>query len=260
MLSGAQLTFPAHHSPARTPNPSYVIAAIHQPNFFPWLGYFDKIARCDVFIVLDDVQYQKKGSSWSNRVRLLVAGEPRWVTAPVHRPPHGTARIDQLRWADDNWREKLLRTLSLNYRGAEFFRPTIKLVEPLVMHPDASLAGFNLHAITALTTSLGLRGRIVRASDYGVNAVSNERLIALCRQVGCAEYLAGGGAGDYQQDELFQAAGITVRYQSFQHPVYAQSCGGSFVPGLSILDALMNCGVKGACQLLRLEPSLGITA
>lgn len=99
------------------------IVAIHQPNFFPWLGYFDKIARSDTFIFLDDVQYPKTGGVWSNRVKMLVAGEPRWVTAPITRTFHGLAKINEIEWADDQtWRVKLIKTLAANYSKAGHYR------------------------------------------------------------------------------------------------------------------------------------------
>lgn len=222
-----------------------MIAAIHQPNFFPWLGYFNKIARSDVFILLDDVQYQKTGSSWSNRVKLQVSGEARWVTAPVRRPNHGTARIDELAWFDGPWREKLLRTLAASYAAAPFYSETMQVIQPLVLQTEGRVAPYNLRVIRGICEALHLRHELVLASSFGVDSASNERLIALCRHVGCSTYLAGGGATDYQQDGLFADAGIEVRYQEFRHPRYPQCNAIGFQPGLSIVDALMNCGVEG---------------
>jgi hypothetical protein len=227
-----------------------LIAAIHQPNFFPWLGYFDKIARCDVFVVLDDVQYQKTGSSWSNRVMLLLGGAARWVTAPVRRPAHGAARINELEWAAGPWREKLLRTLHLHYARAPHFRPTMDLLEPLVANPEPGVAAYNLQAVRAICAALGLEREMVPASRFGLESSSNERLIALTRQVGCDTYLAGGGAQGYQEDALFAAAGLHVRYQAFRHPTYPQRGAASFVAGLSIVDALMHCGAAGTRALV----------
>ena len=100
--------------------------AIHQPNFFPWLGYFNKIARADVFIVLDNVQHTKTGSNWSNRVKLFISAEPRWVTAPISRPAHGTIALNQVEWANLPWREKLLKTLATNYQVAPFYDEAIQ--------------------------------------------------------------------------------------------------------------------------------------
>lgn len=229
------------------------IAAIHQPNFFPWLGYFDKIARCDEFVVLDDVQYQKTGGSWSNRVKLLVVGEARWWTAPLQRPAHGTARIDELAWAAGPWRDKLLRTLEHNFAGHPFFRETLALVQPLLSSPEQNVAAYNLGALRALCDALGIRRELRLASRFAVAGASNERLVALTRAVACDTYLAGGGAQGYQQDAIFADAGIDVRYQAFAHPVYPQRGAREFVPGLSIIDALMNCGVAGTRDLLNLR-------
>ena len=78
---------PLNREPAGVPGQRLV--AIHQPNFLPWLGYFDKLARADVFILLDTVQFPKKAGSWMNRARLLVGGEPSWITVPVVRSYHG---------------------------------------------------------------------------------------------------------------------------------------------------------------------------
>lgn len=229
---------------------SALIAAIHQPNFFPWLGYFDKIARADVFVVLDDVQYQKTGSSWSNRVKLLVSGEPRWVTAPVSRPAHGLAAINELQWAQGPWREKILRTIALNYGACEHFSTTMALIEPLVMNPQPSVLAYNLEAIRGICGHLDLNDNFVLSSSFALASQSNERLIDLCRKVGADVYLAGGGAAEYQQDELFSRSGIELRYQAFSHPVYNQRNGSTFSPGLSIVDALMNCGADGTRRLL----------
>ena len=103
-----------------------ITVAIHQPNFFPWLGYFDKIAKCDVFIVLDDVQFPKGDGSWLNRVRLLVGGEPRWVTAPIVRAFHGVRLVGQVEFHSSTpWREKVLKTLTANYARAPFFEETM---------------------------------------------------------------------------------------------------------------------------------------
>lgn len=226
------------------------IAAIHQPNFFPWLGYFDKIARADVFVVLDDAQYQKTGSSWSNRVKLLLGGEPRWVTAPIQRPEHGVQRLDEVQWAPQPWREKLLRTVRLQYGRAPFFAEAMALVEPLLAHPEQHVAAYNLHAIRAITAALGLPARIVTASSFGVQSTSTQRLVDLVRAVGCNTYLAGGGAGGYQDDALFGTAGLDLKYQAFAHPEYPQHGAKDFVPGMSIIDVLMNCGLARTRELL----------
>ena len=226
------------------------IVAIHQPNFFPWLGYFNKIARADVFIVLDDIQHTKTGGNWSNRVKLFVSAEPRWVTAPIKRPVHGTMALNEAEWANQPWREKLLKTLATNYQRAPFFDEAMQLLRPLIVNPAPKLASYNLQAIRAIAVALGVCKELVQASQFAVSSVSNQRLIDLTRAVGCTGYIAGGGAAGYQDEALFAQAGLTLKYQSFVHPVYSQAGAGEFTPGLSVIDALMHCGVSGTGQLI----------
>ena len=87
--------------------PGERIVAIHQPNFFPWLGYFDKIARANVFVILDSVQFPKKQGNWMNRVRVLVHGKPHWLTVPVDRTFHGVRSVREMQIASDSpWRDR----------------------------------------------------------------------------------------------------------------------------------------------------------
>lgn len=227
--------------------------AIHQPNFFPWLGYFDKIVRADVFILLDDVQFEKSGSgTWSNRVRMLVAGQPAWITMPVRRDYHGVRRVNEM--VIDNrqpWREKLVRTLTAHYARTPHFDETFPLIEPLVLNRTDSLADYNMNAIRAICEAVRLdTTAIVTASSLGVESSATDRLIALVKAVGGTAYLAGGGAGGYQEDDKFVTGGVELVYQRFEHPVYPQRGGRDFVAGLSCVDALMQCGVEGMAARL----------
>jgi len=117
------------------------VVAIHQPNFFPWLGFFDKIIRSDVFVVLDHTQFPKSEGNWSNRVRLAVNGEAAWVTMPVRRDYAGFRRIDEMRI--DNrapWRRKLVQLLRTNYGRALAFRDVFPVVESWIETPAELLA------------------------------------------------------------------------------------------------------------------------
>lgn len=231
------------------------VVTIHQPNFFPWLGYFDKIARSDVFIFLDDVQFPKTGGGvWCNRVKMLVAGEARWVTAPVRRSFHGVASINEIEWADEEpWRAKLLKTLSASYAKAPHFRETMAWLEPLIMLQENNLARYNMTVIRAIADRIGLRhDHCVTSSSLKAQGQASELLIDLTRKVGGDCYMCGGGAGGYQEDAAFAVAGLQLRYQAFSHPVYAQLRHKNFVPGLSVVDALMNVNCIGVNGLLRI--------
>lgn len=216
------------------------LCAIHQPNFFPWRGYFDKIARADVFVFLDDVAYPKSGSgmgSWVNRVRLNIQGTARWVGCPVQRR-HGEQPISEMLIDDSQpWREKMLRTLEVNYRRCPNYATTMTLIEPLIEYRESQLADFNIHAIRAIADALRIKAAFLRQSQLKVAGEGTQLLIDLVKSVGGSAYLAGGGAAGYQQDELFAVQGIELAYQKFDERAYGPA--GDFIPGLSVIDYIM---------------------
>jgi hypothetical protein len=219
------------------------VVAVHQPNFLPWLGFFHKLESADVFVLLDDVQLQKTAGSWVNRVRVLVSGEPHWLTAPIVRPS-GTQTIAETRVDDSRpWRDKLLRTVDQSYRRAEHFDAVFPVLEELLRAPTDRVAELNELAIRRIVELLGIGGgtRIVRSSELEVDGAATERLANLTRALGGHAYLSGGGASDYQDESVFEQAGIELRFQEFEHPSYAQR-GEEFVAGLSVIDALLNEG------------------
>ena len=231
------------------------LVAIHQPNFFPWLGYFNKIARADVFILLDNVQFPKTGGAWTNRVQLLIGGKANWVTAPIVRAYHGVRRIDEMQLNNSTpWREKMLKTIQLNYRRAPFYEVVFPFLAELVSNPSDRLAEYNLTAIRALATAIGLDvSKFVLGSTLNVDRKASDMLIAMIKAVCGTAYLAGGGAAGYQEDDKFAAADLGLVYQDFQHPTYPQVNTAEFIPGLSVIDALMNCGFEGVRALVAQE-------
>ena len=220
------------------------VVAIHQPNFFPWLGYFDKIARADVFVFLDDVQFPKTGGTWSNRVKLLVGGEARWVTAAIDRNFSGTRTIREMSFLQNNpWRTKLLKTIEGSYGKHPYFDEAMALLVPLLMNPEPNIAAYNISLVTAVAKRLGLDiSKLRRASELPHEGVSNELLCSITKSVGGSVYLCGGGAAAYQDETVFQRLGVGLCYQNFTHPYYLQHGRSNFEPGLSLIDAAMNLG------------------
>jgi hypothetical protein len=228
------------------------VACIHQPNFFPWLGYFNKIARCDRFIFLDDVQFPKKGGAWCNRVKLMVSAEERWVTAPIDRNYQGVLKINQMHFMDNNiWKKKLIKTISFNYKSAPFYRDMFDFFEPLICNSDTNVSSFNIHAVTEISKKLDIDlKKFYVSSRLPVDECSNERLICLTKSVGSDSYMCGGGADSYQDENIFRNNNIKLIYQNFNQIPYAQSTKNCFVSGLSIIDALMNVGWDGVKRLI----------
>ena len=230
------------------------VVAIHQPNFYPWLGFFDKWVRADVLVLLDDVQFPKTGGVWTNRCGILDRGQRTWFTASISRAFHGTRTIREIELASGRlWREKLMRRFEHSYAGTPNQEQVRYLLAADLMGTQSRLIDLNMDSLRRLGGALGLDERkLVLSSSLRVMETSTERLISIVKEVGGSSYLCGSGADGYQQDELFADSGITLQYQKFKHPTYPQSGVASFVPGLSILDGLCSVGVDGMSRLLRL--------
>ena len=142
------------------------IVAVHQPNFFPWLGYFDKIARSDIFVFFDNVQFPKKGGSWSNRVKLLIAGDAKWVKkAFIERNYTGLRNINEMYFQDDNWRIKMLKSMDANYKKHSFYKETMDVIEPLILNSENNIAEYNIHAVKKFVQLLDLNSTELRRSS-----------------------------------------------------------------------------------------------
>lgn len=200
---------------------------------------------------MDNAQFSKTGGTWTNRVQIIVSGEPAWLTVPIVRAYHGVRTVREMRiTAEAAWRGKLLRTIDHNYRRAPHFDAVFPLLESSIGNPTTELAEYNLSPIRAICSGLGLKTPIVLGSSLGVGGRATQLLISMVKAVDGTAYLAGGGASGYQEDAEFSEAGIKLIYQEFQHPTYPQFNSATFKPGLSIVDALMNCGFAGAAGLL----------
>ena len=226
-----------------------MIVAIHQPNYIPWLGYIAKIARADVFVFLDDVQFSK--NSYTNRVQILGPNGARWLTIPVS--VHLGQIIGQTEIAQHDWAARHLDTLRGLYRRASAFRTVWPIIERLYEDiPDGSLATVNRILVERMASLLGLQCQFIVSSEIatcGTN--SDERLARIVREVAPGGiYLSGQGAATYQHSETFSAAGVSLEYMKFPHPRYDQG-HEEFVNGLSTLDALFHCGVDAVKGFLR---------
>jgi hypothetical protein len=229
------------------------VVAIHQPNFLPWLGLFDKVARADVFVLLDSVQFPKSGAgTWINRVKLLMAGEAKWLTVPVDRAYHGTRLVREMRISNViPWREKMLEAIRHNYVRTKWFSQVFPLVESVIGQETNLLSAFNEQGIRELTAALDLpHGEFVRSSDLSVSGEATDLLASVTKAVDGTTYLSGDGSGDYLEEQTFADAGLGLVYQNFVHPVYLQVGTEEFIPGLSVIDALMSCGFAGVRSLL----------
>jgi hypothetical protein len=217
-----------------------MIVGIHQPNFFPWLGFFDKMVKCDVFILLDMVQFIKRG--YQNRVQIKWPNGPQWLTVPV---------ISKGRWKQktcdvemdnsDHWRRTHLQTLETLYRKTFHYHALVNEISSLYEKPTGNLVEFNVSGIMWGIRQLNIETKLVLASELKHNSSSSALLLELVKAVGGTVYLSGPTGHNYLDEALFLKAGIEVEYHSFTPFTYPQRFG-EFVAGLSVLDYLFNVG------------------
>lgn len=215
--------------------------SIHQPDFNPYLGFFNKFKKCDVFVLYDTAQYTKNG--WHNRNQIKTATGPTWLTIPVSikfGEPVSKAQI-----ADNKLIKRHLGQISQHYRGAKYFDvyyPQLKnIYEEFV--PKGNLVQLNIALLEYFFSIIKPEVRVVRTSELNIDSSlrSTEVLVEICKLVEADTYISGPGAHEYLDETLFEKNEIKLVWQDFQHPVYEQHVG-EFVPFMSIIDALMNIG------------------
>lgn len=232
-----------------------MICAIHQPNFFPWLGYFEKIWRADVFIFLNQVDYEKSGHSmqcYTNRVAILGSnGQKKYIYCPVVRE-HGPQRIDTVIMRDQSWKQDILSELNKSYGEAPFKKQIDEWVHEIVDYDTEYLSVFNINAITLLCEKLGIITSLFRQDEYNTKKHSTDLLVELTKEVKCDKYLYGRGGSNYQDPELFRREKIDAIAQDYISSEYYQGDGNHpFIPGLSILDALYWIGPDETLKVLK---------
>jgi hypothetical protein len=212
--------------------------AIHQPQYLPWLPYFDKADACDLFVYLDNVQYQKNGVQ--NRNQIKTSQGPLWLTVPVHAQLGQT--FSEVSLGDKKWPRKHLQTLAQSYSQAAHRSLLAEFSAPLEK-PWENLGELNIAITEWLFQQLGIHTRRLRASTLNVSGAKEELVLAICRAVGATEYLSGQGAREYQSPDNFKSAGLSLLYHHYEHPEYAQCHRHlGFLPRLSVLDLLLNTG------------------
>ena len=226
-----------------------MIVSIHQPNFLPWIGFFSKVLQSDVFVLLDNVQYTK--NSFINRNRIKTPQGVKWLTVPVRTKARFGQLIKEVEINKNvDWRQQHLKTLEMCYKRSKFFGLIFKNITDIYYKCSwSNLAVFNIELLNWLFSLLEINTKIILASQLNVKGKGTDLLINIVKAVNGDTYLSGFGGVNYQNEELFKINGIKLRYYEFSHPIYPQ-LWGDFVPNLSIIDLLFNCGPSFSRDIL----------
>ncbi len=217
-------------------------AAIHQLQYWPGLRFFAKMRRAELFIYLDDVQYEKR--EFQNRNRLRTPRGWQYLTAPVVSKGRFSQKINEVELDNSaGWRGDHLQAIRMNYSRAPFFGEHFPAIEKLYSRDYRLLADLAIATMDFLKEGFGIRTPVKFSSEFGVSEVSSARLAKLCAAAGADEYLSGAGARAYLDPNVFGYAGIKLAWQEFAPREYPQAFPG-FEPDMSALDLLLNCGPR----------------
>jgi hypothetical protein len=229
-----------------------LIVAVHQPQYLPWLGYFDKMRIADVFCYLDNVQYKK--NEWQNRNRIKTAHSRQWLTVPV-RYRFGQ-KINEVEINNNQkWHKKHLQAIITNYSKAPYFKDYITQFEDCFSRNWELLSDLNVFLIELLRELLDLHHKpTVLASSLTLRDEPTDRLIDICKAMGADAYLSGQDGGKYMNLDRFKENGISLVIQEFEHPVYPQLFN-QFESHMSVVDLLFNCGPESMEIIRKANPS-----
>lgn len=226
-------------------------AAIMQPYFWPYLGYYQLIRAVDEFVIYDNIQFSKKG--WVNRNRILVNGKDSFVTLPLEAGSDFSSIKDRNLTADfPKQADKLLRRLEGSYRKAAYFTEGVELAEKCLHFRSLNLFDFILNSVLVISEALGIKTNILISSTLNVNSslVACDRVIATCNAIGARSYINPPGGRALYTAELFKKSNLRLYFLNPEICPYPQINTEVFVPNLSIIDMIMNIGAEGAIAQL----------
>jgi hypothetical protein len=239
-----------------------MIVAIHQPHFLPWLGYLHRMARVDLFVLLDHVQFERR--NYQNRTLLRINREARWLTVPVVQRSQKERIVDK---EVDNrldgakgWAQASSATLRHAYGRAPFYADYGPAFEALFARRWERLIDINQAGLDLLREAYGIATPLARSSELAIEGARGDLILAICRAVGARTLLAGmGGSRGYLDAAAFASAGIQIAFHDWVHPEYPQGGSGPFIRGLSAIDLLFNRGSRSR-EALFADPAVAKAA
>jgi hypothetical protein len=223
-----------------------MVLAVHQPQYIPWLGYFHKINKSDIFVFLDDVQYKPR--EFQNRNKIRTKDGWLWLSIPVISKGLGRQRICDVNIDNEfPWQKKHLKSLKVWYAKAKFFNDYLAFFEEAYTRKWERLADLNVYIINYILKQLAISKPIYFESQLNIVNNSTERIIEICNKLKVDTYLSGIGGKEYLQEDKFIKAGVKLIYQDFIHPKYHQQFmpdDNDFISYMSTLDLLFNEGPR----------------
>lgn len=224
--------------------------AIMQPTYLPWIGYFHLMANADVFVFLDDAQFQK--NSWHSRNRLLVNHQPYWITVPIRHTALEQSLKETLLCEEKCWRRKHANLLQQTY-ARHPFKLAIDEIVAFIQQDDApNLAVLNIRLINFIAKKMEIDTPVRLSSEMSVGGRRTERILNILNSIQASEYISPKGAAGYLEADGFTSqTDIALKFQTFTPEPYPQHRHEPFIPYLSVVDAVANLGWAATAEYVQ---------
>ncbi len=208
------------------------------------------MARCDAFVFLDSVQYSR--TSYTARCLIKgVNGKAQWLSVPVFKKGRYYQEISEVEIDNQKeWQKNHNRNIISCYSQSPYFGDYQWLSERAYKKKHDRLSKLNINLVKALAKDLEIIPQYVNLSDMNIDSRSSELLIDVCKKLSADVYLSGPGGKKYLDQSKFKAAGIDLRFVTYHPQAYPQ-LWGEFIPGLSIIDMLYNCGPQAVKRIIK---------
>lgn len=236
-----------------------MITTIHQPEHLPWLGFFNKLSKAELFVILDSVQFEK--NYFQNRNRIVGSNGVQYIGIPVSMTGHMEGTIASTRIAaatNPKWKSKYLSTIRQSYSRYPYFSQVFPILEAALNQQTDLLYEINVAIFQGFADKMGFHPQYLRSSELGLTTLKSDLILDICQAVKAETYIAGPSGRDYLDMQSFADAGIKVVFNDYHHPTYPQRRTLEFVPYLSALDLFMNCGFEEGRRII-LEGNEGVS-
>jgi len=219
------------------------IVASHQPNYLPYLGFFDKIKKADIFVVCDDCQFTDR--DWHHRNKIRIYEGWKWLTVPVSKkkvPIKDKIIRNEVPIEGEFWSKNHYREIEANYRKTPYFESYSNDLKKIYSRKFEKLIDLNMAIISFLLKSFEIDVEIKYSSELGITSRKTQRVLDIVNAVEGDLYISGLGSKKYLDQKLIK--NFNLRFNDFKHPVYPQIYPG-FEPNMATIDALFNIGKLG---------------
>lgn len=220
---------------------------IHQPETFPWLGFFNKMMLADEYIILDSVQFRK--NYFQNRNQFLTKQGPIYLSVPVDFKNNKIIKDIKIRY-NEKWQLKHLNTIKQNYSKSKYFNDHIDFFEDLYSQKFELLIDFNMHIIEYLRKVFNITTPIIKSSTLEVGGSSGELLLNICKNREAITYISGRDGRNYLDTSIFDNENINIVYHDFTHPKYEQFNVKEFAPYMNTFDLLFNYSAQDSKEII----------